>query len=88
MKYLTSIFHQPQDRNTGTYLPALIARYRRNSAEQYAGLTVAVTPDTKSAVRLERVLTEFTCLPVTFFPDWETLPYDNFSPHQNITSAR
>ena len=22
------------------------------------------------------------------FPDWETLPYDFFSPHQNITSSR
>ncbi len=22
------------------------------------------------------------------FPDWETLPYDNFSPHQDIISAR
>jgi len=22
------------------------------------------------------------------FPDWETLPYDNFSPHQDIVSAR
>ena len=22
------------------------------------------------------------------FPDWETLPYDHFSPHQDIISAR
>ena len=22
------------------------------------------------------------------FPDWETLPYDNFSPHQDIISSR
>ena len=27
-------------------------------------------------------------LPVRYFPDWETLPYDVFSPHQDITSAR
>ncbi|GAA4355180.1 transcription-repair coupling factor [Kangiella marina] len=27
-------------------------------------------------------------LPVFGFPDWETLPYDNFSPHQDIVSQR
>lgn len=27
-------------------------------------------------------------LPVFSFPDWETLPYDNFSPHQDIVSQR
>lgn len=25
---------------------------------------------------------------MTLFPDWETLPYDSFSPHQEIISAR
>jgi transcription-repair coupling factor (superfamily II helicase) len=27
-------------------------------------------------------------LPVAVFPDWETLPYDTFSPHQDIISER
>src|SRR5690606_32280429 len=27
-------------------------------------------------------------LPVAQFPDWETLPYDTFSPHQDIVSER
>ena len=27
-------------------------------------------------------------IPVRLFPDWETLPYDVFSPQQNITAAR
>ncbi|NVJ66068.1 MAG: transcription-repair coupling factor [Gammaproteobacteria bacterium] len=27
-------------------------------------------------------------IPVLVFPDWETLPYDNFSPHQDIVSQR
>ncbi len=48
-----------------------------------------VTPDTPSALRLE---TELEYLlpdnPVMIFPDWETLPYDHFSPHQDIISAR
>ena len=30
----------------------------------------------------------FDHLPVFALPDWETLPYDNFSPHQDITSER
>ena len=58
------------------------------SSEQFQGVTVVVTPDTRTALRLEKVLTAFTKLPVAMFPDWETLPYDNFSPHQEIISAR
>ena len=27
-------------------------------------------------------------LPILHFPDWETLAYDNFSPHQDIVSQR
>ena len=27
-------------------------------------------------------------LEILAFPDWETLPYDNFSPHQDIISER
>ena len=57
-------------------------------AEQYDGLTVVVTPDTKSAVRLSQVLPDLTSQPIQFFPDWETLPYDSFSPHQEIISSR
>ena len=30
----------------------------------------------------------FDNLPIFSLPDWETLPYDNFSPHQDITSER
>ncbi|PJG82607.1 transcription-repair coupling factor [Caviibacterium pharyngocola] len=59
-----------------------------NIAENYHGLTVSVVPDTRSAVRLEKILKELTSLSVTLFPDWETLPYDAFSPHQEIISAR
>ncbi|MDO4430782.1 MAG: transcription-repair coupling factor [Lonepinella koalarum] len=57
-------------------------------AQQHAGLTLVVTPDTKSAVRLEQVLKQIQSQEVCFFPDWETLPYDAFSPHQDIISTR
>ncbi|MGQ4880255.1 transcription-repair coupling factor [Billgrantia sp. LNSP4103-1] len=49
---------------------------------------LVVTPDTASAQRLESDLRFFASVPVMPFPDWETLPYDSFSPHQDIVSER
>ena len=40
------------------------------------------------AQRLEEELGFFAEVPVMPFPDWEILPYDAFSPHQDIVSAR
>ncbi|OOF80374.1 transcription-repair coupling factor [Rodentibacter caecimuris] len=57
-------------------------------AEQHQHLTVVVTPDTRSAVRLSGILSELSEQEVKLFPDWETLPYDTFSPHQDIISSR
>ncbi|MBT4520617.1 MAG: transcription-repair coupling factor [Halieaceae bacterium] len=53
-------------------------------------LLVVVTADTSSALTLERELPFFLddATQVLAFPDWETLPYDNFSPHQDIVSER
>ncbi len=51
--------------------------------------TLLLTPDSQSAERLEQELAFFAPnLPVLQFPDWETLPYDVFSPHQDIISQR
>ncbi|OOG38367.1 transcription-repair coupling factor [Rhodanobacter sp. C05] len=53
------------------------------------GLLVAVTRDTQRAQALEAELKIFAGgLPVLHFPDWETLPYDVFSPHPEIVSQR
>ncbi|TFH88144.1 transcription-repair coupling factor [Billgrantia azerbaijanica] len=49
---------------------------------------LVITPDTAGAQRLESELRFFARVPVLPFPDWETLPYDSFSPHQDIVSAR
>ncbi|MCP1367863.1 transcription-repair coupling factor, partial [Halomonas sp. BBD48] len=49
---------------------------------------LVITPDTASAQRLENALRFFAKVPVLPFPDWETLPYDSFSPHQDIVSER
>jgi transcription-repair coupling factor (superfamily II helicase) len=50
-----------------------------------------LTHDTQSALRFEQELKSLNKelqLPICLFPDWETLPYDNFSPHQDIISQR
>ncbi len=53
-------------------------------------LLVIVTPDQQTALRLEHELTFFLegKLPILLFPDWETLPYDVFSPLPEIVSER
>ncbi|MDP3814132.1 CarD family transcriptional regulator, partial [Pseudomonas sp.] len=51
--------------------------------------TLLLTADSQSAERLQEELSFFApTLPVLHFPDWETLPYDLFSPHQDIISQR
>ena len=58
---------------------------------QYNGPIVLITADTPSAMKLEKELAFFmpdTNVPITLFPDWETLPYDTFSVHQDIISQR
>jgi len=52
-------------------------------------LTV-ITPDTLSAQHLVEDIQFYAKanLPLLTFPDWETLPYDLFSPHQDIISER
>ena len=53
-------------------------------------LLVVVTAETSACLALERELPFFldTHCDIAVFPDWETLPYDNFSPHQDIISER
>ncbi|MBD8900053.1 transcription-repair coupling factor [Rhodanobacter sp. DHG33] len=59
------------------------------AARSHEGLLVAVTRDTQRASALEDELRIFAGdLPVLHFPDWETLPYDVFSPHPEIVSQR
>ncbi|MBN8922859.1 MAG: transcription-repair coupling factor [Rhodanobacter sp. 68-29] len=59
------------------------------AARSHDGLLVAVTRDTQRASALEDELRIYAGdLPVLHFPDWETLPYDAFSPHPEIVSQR
>src|SRR5678815_5005333 len=50
---------------------------------------VVVCADALAAQRLQDEIAWFAPqLRVALFPDWETLPYDHFSPHQDLVSAR
>lgn len=63
------------------------------AAREHCGPLMVVTPDAPSARRLEDEIRFFhgdteVHTPLVHFPDWETLPYDIFSPHQDIISER
>ncbi len=63
-----------------------------NMAMQTKKPVLVVTADAISAVNLINELkvyiTDLEATPVIAFPDWETLPYDPFSPYQDIISER
>ncbi|WP_372625207.1 transcription-repair coupling factor [Arsukibacterium sp.] len=71
----------------GAALPYAIAQL----VQTEPGVYLLIVPDTPSALRLEQELAVFfhdSSCPVLTLPDWETLPYDVFSPHQDIISQR
>lgn len=55
-------------------------------AEQREQPIVVISDDTPALWQLQKEIQYFlgkdSDIPVMVFPDWETLPYDNFSPHQ------
>jgi transcription-repair coupling factor (superfamily II helicase) len=62
-----------------------------STATQHAGPVLVVTADMAAAQRLEYSLRFYMAeeaISILQFPDWETLPYDRFSPHQDIISER
>lgn len=63
-----------------------IAEYAR----QHPGLLVVVAPSTTELLQLDVELRFFAGpdTPVHVLGDWETLPYDRVSPHQDIISQR
>ncbi|MCA6217520.1 transcription-repair coupling factor [Ideonella sp. B7] len=75
-------------RPTGSGDALLLARFAqaRVAEERVLGI---VTAEPGDAQRLAEELAFFAPgLRVAVFPDWETLPYDTFSPHQDLISER
>lgn len=56
--------------------------------ERHSGPVVLIAPDMQNALRLHDEISQFTDSLVVNLADWETLPYDSFSPHQEIISSR
>ncbi len=59
-------------------------------AKQQASPLILIVNDTPTALKLQQELQFFgeQKIAIMTFPDWETLPYDHFSPHQDIISTR
>jgi len=60
------------------------------AAQAQEGLVLVVAPDIHTARRWELELRFFKSadLSCDYFPDWEILPYDHFSPHPDLVSQR
>ncbi len=60
------------------------------AARRASGPVLVIAPDARQAARIEDELRFFSVAGahVESFPDWETLPYDLFSPHPDIVSQR
>ncbi|MGL4734663.1 MAG: transcription-repair coupling factor, partial [Enterovibrio sp.] len=67
----------------GTSLSISVAQL----AEQPCPILLVV-PDNQTALRLQPEISQFSQFACEIFADRETLPYDNFSPHQDIISER
>jgi transcription-repair coupling factor (superfamily II helicase) len=66
----------------------LLARFVQAQAAQQR-IAAVFTAEPADAQRLEVELAFFAPeLRIAVFPDWETLPYDGFSPHQDLISER
>ncbi|MET0084311.1 MAG: transcription-repair coupling factor [Sedimenticola sp.] len=62
-----------------------------SAAQRHEGLLMVLANDMQSAAHLESSLAFFldeAQIPVFSFPDWETLPYDVFSPLPELISQR
>lgn len=88
----TLLYHPTQNKQIwgqlyGCSLALALAEY----CEKTPGIKLLIAQDNLSASQLQDEL-EFFLSPqhqeLLFFPDWETLPYDQFSPHQDIISER
>jgi len=75
-------------RQLGELTGAACATEIAGIAERHAGPVVLVAPDMQNALRLHDEISQFTDSLVMNLADWETLPYDSFSPHQEIISSR
>ena len=86
----------PTEGQTKTYWSRLYGSAKSLTIANMSSVTnspiVVITKDVLAAVNLVDELQHFILepkqTPIKYFPDWETLPYDIFSPYQDILSER
>lgn len=76
-----------EKRWVGSLLGSSAALLFKEIAVQHSSLLVVVARNNQHVAQLESEL-EFYGIKPTIFPDWEILPYDRLSPHQDIVSER
>lgn len=80
-------FKAGEKRWIGSLLGSSAALLFKEIAAQSSNLYVIVARNNQHLAQLESEL-EFYGIKPTIFPDWEILPYDRLSPHQDIVSER
>ncbi|MBI3561369.1 MAG: transcription-repair coupling factor [Gammaproteobacteria bacterium] len=95
--HLQSIFNPPlpqqpgQRQHWGHLYGNSLALALHQASLRHTGLLLVITENTAAAQRLNDALHFYfqgSDFPLLHFPDWEILPYDQFSPHQDIISER
>ncbi len=85
---LTSANGAGDKKHIGNLQGSSLALAIAEMANSYTGHTLLAVRDPQTALKLLHEVEQFSDTDVALFPDWETLPYDNFSPHQEIISDR
>jgi len=83
--------HQAGSKITWSPLPgASLSLVLSSVLSQYAHPVLIIAQDSLNAARIDQELGFFqqNAAPILHFPDRETLPYDRFSPHQDLISER
>ncbi|OFK88555.1 MULTISPECIES: transcription-repair coupling factor [unclassified Eikenella] len=80
---------KPAQKSRWPQLSAGSLPYFLASALPEKPLKLVLTPDAETALRLQTAWRFFRPQDnALFLPDWETLPYERFSPHQDLVSER
>ena len=80
---------KPAQKSRWPQLSAGSLSYFLASALPEKPLKLVLTPDAETALRLQTAWQFFRPQDnALFLPDWETLPYERFSPHQDLVSER
>ncbi|OAM25212.1 transcription-repair coupling factor [Eikenella corrodens] len=80
---------KPAQKSRWPQLSAGSLPYFLASALPEKPLKLVLTPDAETALRLQTAWQFFRPQDnALFLPDWETLPYERFSPHQDLVSER